>query len=177
MEIAVDRAYQLQLNMKDLLLEAAKTGAKQGFDDYMLLCTTAELEGSGKCEHGKARDAAIRGAQRKMIELQGQTYDSDFTVKFWCGVPISTEYADLKRKMTMEKKVLVPFLSFHLDSPECLSVIDARVTQQFALDSVGFSGTLADSDLPASFGVSVYSEKFAVSGIGHVPQTERRSFG
>lgn len=175
-EIAVSRAYQLQLNMKDLLLEAAKTGAREGFDEYMAVCTAAELEGSGRCEHSNAREAAILGSQRKMNELQMQGYDPDFESRLWCGVPIQTEYADLKRRMAMEKKTLVPFLSFPLDSQECLTVIDARITQQFILESVGYSGTLEGSDLPASIGVSVYSEKFAVSGIGHVPQSERRFF-
>lgn len=169
-EIAVVRAYQLQLNLKDVVLEAAKTGAEEGLHAYLIECTISD-----SCEHELARKAAISGAQKKLNELEDASFDSEFQVELWCGAPMPGENADLKRRMAMEKKVLAPGLSFSLSSPVCTGLIDPRISKDFKLEFIGFAGPIPDSDFSGVTGVSVYSEKFAVSGIGYIPNNERRS--
>jgi hypothetical protein len=148
--VSVQRAYSLQMNVKECMLEAVQQGAREGFSSYdsshdVRLCRHCPdhfcIPGSltNGCDpllcsmcfrEDEARAHAVEGAQSKLSLLHGHGFDGDFNV----------EIKDAA-------------LSAHL-APSPLS------SNGFSLSHVRF-----DEDVLISFS----SDRFAISGDGKIP--------
>jgi hypothetical protein len=149
--VAVQRAYSLQMNAKEVIFELAREGANEGFDGYdsshdVSLCKHCPdhfcVPGSlvngcdallcGRCfREDEARERAESGAKSKLARLSPDIFDPDFT-------------------LSMEEPSIEAYLG-----PEPLS------PNGFRLSHIRFR-----EDLQIMFG----SEKFGISGTARVPR-------
>jgi hypothetical protein len=170
-EIAMGRAYHIQLNVRDAVLEAAAQGARDGFLEYTVLHVA-----EGDFDPAAAREAARRKAYERMSALSKWTFDPDFDVKLWCGYTDQRETRALQGKMLDEKNALICADCSGLDSPACADFVNLDAWGENGPASVWLGANEPLNLLQEGVvGVSVYSDKFGVSGASYLPQSVKRS--
>ncbi|VVC04155.1 Uncharacterised protein [Candidatus Bilamarchaeum dharawalense] len=101
--VAIERAYGLSMNIKEILIESARQGANEGFAIYdnnhdIRLCRhcqdhfcTYDRDYPNYCDdhlcsicfrENDARASAIQTAQQKITNLKNHKFDPDFSVSF-----------------------------------------------------------------------------------------------
>ncbi|MFA6530711.1 MAG: hypothetical protein WCT31_03185 [Candidatus Micrarchaeia archaeon] len=168
-QISIERAYQLQLNAKEAMLEAARNGALFGFEEYLL----THLEGDFNFK--EAREAARKKAFEYVSKLDGWEFDPDFEVWLWCGYSTEYEIGKLKEKMLAERNVMVCPECYSLSDSECASFVNLDIGTGGDISSIWFGGNNPLNPLDDGIvGVSVYSDKLSVAGASFIPQNEKR---
>ena len=171
-EIAIEKAYQLQLNAKEAIMEAARQGARQGLIEYTLLHA---IEGDYSLED--ARDAARKKAFERISTLHGWEFEPEFEVKIWCGATNDNELAKLKNKMLSDGKAQTCAGCLEINEPECEDYVNVDFDVNWDIVAVWLGNNKDMGILDTGLvGVSVYSDKFRVSGVSYIPQSEKHGF-
>ena len=131
--ITVQRAYALQMNVKENLLEIAKQGAREGFDLYNSthnlsscmhcpdhFCTpgpspnNCDLVKCSACfRENEARQAAVNKAVEKLMLLRTHHFDHDFDV----SIGITALSAHLKPNLLSPNGFALSHIQFQYDTP------------------------------------------------------------
>ncbi len=171
--IAIEQNYQFQLNVKYSLLEAADQGTKKALFEYMLLHLGEPINPKDM------QDFVSTQAFESMKKVAASTseLDNGYDIVIWCGYTNDNELAELKKQMVTENKALICDECLTIEAEECKEFVN------FDVDATNgqFSYLWLGANKPLDFfkkgvvGVSIYDKKFAVSGAGYIPQSEKRS--
>ena len=156
--IAVEQAYYLQMNAKEAVLEAARSGTQEGLRQYLV-----EIAASGATFNiDSAYSRARVEAHRRMAVLDNfeSTVESDFEIMLWCGYIDKSDLGSLKTRMLVEEKVLACNGCEPISSSKCADFVNFVPQADFlAISSVYFEGRSPFYPLKHGVvGVSVYSK-------------------
>ncbi|HIH23120.1 TPA: hypothetical protein HA238_05310 [Candidatus Micrarchaeota archaeon] len=179
--IAVEQAYYLQMNAKEAVLEAARSGSQEGLKQYL-----AELAISGsKFNIDSAYSRARAEAHRRMALLDNfWSFESsesfelvavpDFETRLWCGYTDSIELESIKLRMLQEGTVLSCNGCDSISSFKCIDFVNFVPQPDFlSINSFYLEGRSPFYLLKHGVvGVSVYSKKFNVSGVSYIPPSK-----
>jgi hypothetical protein len=168
-EIAIEQNYQLELNVKYSILEAADQAAKKAIFEYMLLHLGEAIDPKDMRDFIRAR--AFEGMKR----LADFEY-SEKEVIIWCGYNTDNELKNLMKKMVEEKKALICADCKPIESDECLDFVNLDINLDDGMLDYIWLGANDPGDLlkKGVVGVSVYDKNFGVSGVSYIPQSEKR---
>lgn len=164
--LAVEKAYQTQQNMKELVLESARQGGQQGLDEYMV----EWLATGGAPDLARAQERMREGAFWRLRELESLSVSDESTgapvkMMIWCGA-IGTRDRQQKLEQLQEGATCG---DCHPPS-QCLGFIRASV-------QIGGQGLEGKIGLAPGYdwgnqgwGVSVRQN--GVSAVGYIPAQE-----
>lgn len=171
-QISIERAYQIQLNVKEAMLEAARSGAQAGLEEYVLTHPEDEFD------IAEAREAARKKALELVSRLDGWEFDPDFETALWCGYTGEMEIERLKRRMLDEGRLAICNECSRISYQECGNFVNVDIGTGGKIASVWLGANNPMNPLDEGLvGVSIYSGKFGVSGAGFLPQSEKREIG
>jgi len=166
--IAIERAYSLEMNLKEAILEGTREAAVSAFEEYLL---THPSYGSFNLD--ELEEEIKDSVQEKILQLEfiSSTNSEDFEFKFFCGDPSSLEISSWKKKMLEQGKIEKCLSCEEFDSDSCKEIIN-----------VDFELHIEPGVLPLlssiSFGkekvllIAIYSKKFEISSVSHMPISE-----
>lgn len=171
--IGIARMEYLERNVKENIYEAASYGLRSAAATY-------DLATPPEARTPQGREQALReGVVLSLSELGDYGgWDGDFEVLVWCGYAPESELDALPEKMRESGKAEGCGLCGRIDGPECAAFV------QVVQGSAGLEGMetgdyvlLKGPEPPNPFvegvvGVSIYSEKFDVAGVGVFPVGE-----
>ncbi len=146
---------QYALDLKHDLIIAAKYGAKEGLEEYLLTKNPDEPYDSKKAE-----EFIKLNIYKKFLLLKPNYKDID--IEFWCGMPGKIELRNLPKKMRDEKKLLKCSNCYSLSSLECADYINID-----ADDPTNIKIKLGDG--LKLIGFSMYSKRYDTSGTYYIP--------
>lgn len=191
--LAVERSYQIQLNLKEAMIGSAKAGALDGYQQYAMgrsddACTLFCKErgvcllpktppcNKFKCKsfcfkESDAEDAAEEGAATRMAEVQDRFDQDDISISIWCDRYGSLDERSLSRRISQDGSAK-PCHGCYPAGSLCSDVFDADVipdsaTGSYYLGSLGFSPT----ESGGSFGSSVYLIPGEISSVSTIPES------
>lgn len=163
--LAVEKVYQEQQNAKELILEAVRSGAEEGLQQY-----AAEALVSKHFDRREAEERAKEEAFRRLILLTQQNTER---VQVWCG---GIDYGQTEEMLdSMQARERAEHCSGCRELNECREFI------QIEMDSTATGGEIGLYDAGAfgktAVGISVYDDDYKIGSIAYIPGSERRRFG
>jgi hypothetical protein len=160
--IEVARMEYLERNVKENVYESVSYGVKEA---AMLYDATVPPEMRAV---GERQEALEEGAFLALSSLGGYGWDEDYEVMVWCGYAGERELEGLPAEMREEGRVMGCALCNSIGSPACREFVHVA-----ADDSVMLKGPEPPNPfVEGVVGVSVYSEKYGVAGVGVFPPSE-----
>ncbi len=166
--LAVNRIFATELNIKENVIEAARTGAIEGFLAYSALAIPTDT-----FNMEDAKKAAKAGAYAKIASLNLHSFSNDMDIKLWCGMPSESGMRDLRDRMLLAKQAQVCDSCTYVTVPLCVDFISVNIvevekddgTKTFDLASI----KLTDENNEGFFGVSIYSKQYGISSVSYIP--------
>jgi len=162
-QIAIEKAYQTQMNVKETIFEAGLYGAKEGISSYLIEHRDVDLQ--------ELRKAARKGAHERIKLLENHGYGND--VEIWCGYISSSDMRKTINRMGNEKKAALCQDCRKISSEECLEFIQVEIDPVEMSFELYFQGEDPAPGKSGIVGISVYDEKHDIGVVGHMPQTEK----
>lgn len=191
--IAIERAYSLEMNLKETILEGIREAAVSATERYLLTHPSYESFNLEELE-----EEIKESVQNKIIELD--SFDSedvknhqletdslfltdgdstglkpaeslDFEFEFFCGEPSSLETTSWKKKMLEQGKIEKCLSCEEFDSDSCKEIINVNFQLHTEPNSIPALSSI-------SFGkekvllIAIYSKKFEVSSVSYIPISE-----
>jgi len=169
--MVVERAYQLQMNIKENILEAIRQGAEEGYGIYSATHSkVACIKKLPNCfKDNEAMEAAKSGAMLKLLQLSSITFDSEFEVYLWCGTPPSEAQAHAEAIGLVLNGTLTTNQFSSISTAACTNALTIELSQstdplenpRLAVVRIGSSSF--------TFGFSAYSKKFRAASVSYIP--------
>jgi hypothetical protein len=165
--IGIARMEYLERNVKENIYESVSFGLRSSAAAYDLVTPPEARTPQG-------REAALReGVLLSLTELGNYDgWDDDFELLIWCGYASERELDELPKKMRADGKAEGCDLCSEISNKECNAFVQV-VQEPVAGDYVLLKGPEPPNPfVEGVVGVSVYSEKFDVAGVGVFPTSE-----
>ncbi|MFA5050286.1 MAG: hypothetical protein WC501_04730 [Candidatus Micrarchaeia archaeon] len=166
--ISVERAYGIEMNLKEQFFEGARQGANEGFTLYLL-----------SKEAGFDEEEAEFFVKMKIIEKTSNLGDmqlEDFKFRIWCGNVFDFELENLMKGMLLEKSAEICNGCAVAEGLNCFEYIEV----DFMLEDMPGMGpsihSISLGNRKGDFGVSIYSEKFKIAQAFKIPKKEVHLF-
>jgi len=173
--IGIARMEFLERNVKENIYESVSFGLKSAGAAY-------DLATPPEARTPQDREAALREGVLLSLSKLGDYdgWDGDFEVLVWCGYASDRELAELPKRMREGRKAEGCGLCSRIGEPECapfVQIVQGGLETENWEQGVGDYALLKGPEPPNPFvegvvGVSVYSEKFDVAGVGVFPTSE-----
>ncbi len=167
--IGIMRMESLEMNVKENIYESVSYGLKEAGMAY-------DLAVPPEMRTPQARAGALReGAFLHLSSLAGHGWDGDYEVLVWCGYAGEGELDGLPARMREEGKVKGCELCMEVSNPACAEFVQVGLGEpELGIpDSAYLKGPEPPNPLVRGMvGVSIYSEKFDVAGVGIFPVGE-----
>ncbi len=199
--ISAERTYQVQMNVKEAVIESVRQGGMEGFLEYdsthshqaclrycadMGVCTHPDTPPCDSMMCGRecfrvsdAQMKAEESAIEKVVELSALGFDPDFEVLLWCGPePMDFEARDIAERMKSAESLSACASCIPLTLASCGSALTATVRpgeipDSYALESV----QLAPRAGAGVIGISVLSGKLDIASVSYLPQSLEVEWG
>jgi hypothetical protein len=172
--IAAERTYQLQMNIKEVVLEAGRQGAVQAFTTYSFThskdaCIRKPMfTMNPDCfKDVEAMQQAKEGAYDRIKMLTA--FDPDYAILLWCGLPLTeSEARNHSAKMITDSSLSLPFGRFVFFSL-CDNSISVSLEPSQNPNSNPTLKRIVFGESGIVIGASVYSNKFGAASTSHIP--------
>jgi len=164
--VGIARMEYLERNVKENIHEAVSYGLRSSAAAY-------DLATPPEARTPQGREAALReGVLLSLTELGNyEGWNEDFEVLIWCGYASERELDELPKRMRENGGVEGCELCSEISNKECDAFV--QVVQEPGADYVLLKGPEPPNPcVEGVVGVSVYSGKFDVAGVGVFPVGE-----
>ncbi|HIE56406.1 MAG TPA: hypothetical protein EYP90_14745 [Chromatiaceae bacterium] len=199
--ISAERAYQAQMNVKEVLLEAAAQGGLRGYGAYAdgrsELACVQYCPDFGECLHPKtppcdmvkcadkcfrisdAQSEAEKGAMLKMREVSAAEFDSGADIVIWCGPkPPDAAQTNLAERMRSVRTALACDGCSQLPAPACDYMLTATVLRGIAPDSFWLESIqMAPRSGTGVIGASFYYPAQDLATVSYIPAGVEVEYG
>ena len=168
--IQLKRMHSLELDIKNAVLDLAKTGADRAVKEYVKE-KAAEAALSGKpleTEINEAKARARAAAHNEMKKLTNLK-DDQFEFKIWCGFVSETELKNLRDKMLEEKIICNSCLEIENEICAEFIQVDPKID---AANIDGSANVQLWKESMGVIGISIYSNEMA--SVSYIPFSEVR---
>lgn len=173
--IISEKTYQLQMNVKELILESARQGAINGFNGYShthskIACKRHPLY-TNNPDCFNDHDAILRTKTSAIASMaQLNTHNSDFDLLLWCTQSKNEHLAQKHSIKLIEKRTLSnQENSFLLSSALCNDILSIKLKQSKIPYKNPTLEKLIFGETGTIIGISIYSSKFRVASLSYVP--------
>jgi len=188
--IAIERVYQAQMNVKEVVLESIRRGGMEGFalynSSHSVLFCDPELGGPAHPNCFRIEEAGNwtrAGAFYKLTSVDTKSFDDDLEVDIWCMKGINEDVA----RSIASSKSCPSCLSYNTQSPNLTALIASGVSQMDCADfiypqivpsllpeenpilkNMKITGGVAGS-IGGSIGISTRYPRFNISAVSYLP--------
>ncbi|GEM_PF-4061080 len=168
--IAMERAYSLEMNLKEAIIEGSREAVLSTFEEYLLthpagLFNLEELE-------EKIKDSV----QEKILQIESVDSE-DFEFKFFCGDPSSLEINSWKKKILEQEKLVQCTSCEKFNSDSCKEIINVNFELHIEPGSLPTIDSLYFGKGKEILLIAIYSDKFDLSSVSYLPISEVVSLG
>ena len=172
--LQIKRMQSLVTNVKEVIRELARQGAIEGFEEYFL-----SIENPEKIRLDKLQEKIKTKIHEKLSLTADHTFSDDFEFFIWCGFDLydrSDVFNQFLTEMKMQNTSHIDITnSYPLSAPECTDIVSfsaidpkTEINSVYDLSSIKL-GQKSSSRFNLVIGISVYSNKFNLSGIYFFP--------
>lgn len=169
--IAIERAYSLEMNLKETILEGSREAAVSTVEEYLLIHPSYESFNLEELE-----EEIKESVQSKIVELDSSKFE-DFEFEFFCGNPSSLEITSWKKKMLEQEKIEKCSSCEEFDSDTCKEIIDVNFELHTESDALPALSSISFGKEKEVLLIAIYSKKFEVSSVSYMPISEVVSIG
>lgn len=163
--ISLERIYQLEMNLKESLLEGVRQGSIEAIQIYLLTTEPSSFNLE------EAKYYVKLYSYEKILSLDEMNFE-DFEFFFWCGNPTEYELKKLRKEILIFQELLLCSNCHSLDNYNCIDYLDVDFILDVEEDQLPELNSISIGNKNGFFGVSIYSKKFGLSSVFLIPKQE-----